>query len=172
MNDQEHTVRGVSGVIDRCILFVGRSLSWANGLLVIIIVLQVTLRYGFRSGMVALEELQWHLYALAFMFGLSYDLVTDAHVRVDLISGRLSPRAREWIDLLGTVFLLLPFTLVIIYYGCEFFYDSWVHQEKSLAAIGLPFRWAIKGVIPVSFTFLALAAVSRVIKAVSAIMKR
>ena len=171
MADQHQTAQGVSGTIDRCILFVGRSLSWANGLLVIIIVLQVTLRYGFRSGLVALEELQWHLYALAFMFGLSYDLVTDAHVRVDLISGRLSPKAREWIDLLGTVFLLLPFTLVITYYGCEFFYDSWVHQEKSLAAMGLPFRWAIKGVIPVSFVFLALAAASRVIKAVSAIMK-
>lgn len=171
MHDHEHTARGVSGALDRGILLVGRSLCWANGLLVIIIVLQVTLRYGFRSGMVALEELEWHLYALAFMFGLSYDLVTDAHVRVDLIYGRLSPKTREWIDLLGTVFLLLPFTLVITYFGCEFFYDSWVHQEQSLAAMGLPFRWAIKGVIPLSFVFLTLAAISRIIKAISAILK-
>jgi TRAP-type mannitol/chloroaromatic compound transport system permease small subunit len=162
---------GLPGMIDRSILAVGRFLSWANGLLVLVIVLQVTLRYGFRSGLVALEELEWHLYALAFMFGLSYDLVTNSHVRVDLLYNRFSERTREWIDLLGSLFLLLPFICVIIFYGLEFFYESWIHGESSLAAMGLPYRWVIKGVIPVSFAFLGLAALSRIIKAVQAICR-
>ncbi len=68
---------------DRFILKFGQCLSWANFVLIFVIVVQVTLRYGFGRGMVALEELEWHLYAVAFMFGLSYAVVTDAHVRVD-----------------------------------------------------------------------------------------
>jgi TRAP-type mannitol/chloroaromatic compound transport system permease small subunit len=162
---------GRAGAVDRFILAVGRFLSWANGLLVVIIVLQVTLRYGFRSGMVALEELEWHLYALAFMFGLSYDLVTDAHVRVDLLYNRFGPKTREWIDLLGTIFLLLPFIGVIFWFGLEFFYDSWIHNEHSLAPMGLPYRWAIKAVIPLSFALFGLAAISRVVRAIQRIRK-
>jgi len=97
------------GAIDRFILRFGHFLSWANFLLIFVIVVQVTLRYGFGRGMVALEELEWHLYAVAFMFGLSYAVVTDAHVRVDLISIRMSTAARAWVEIMGILFLLLPF---------------------------------------------------------------
>ena len=163
---------GVSIWIDEMILKIGRFFAWANGILILVIVLQVTLRYGFSSGMVMLEELQWHLYAVAFMFGLSYALVTDAHVRVDLLHSKLSERTREWIEILGTFFLLLPFIIVIIYYGVEFFQQSWVHNEHSVAPMGLPFRWAIKAVIPLSFALFGLAALSRLIRAFYLIRKR
>lgn len=172
MNPVDETAAGgISGRIDGVILAVGRFLSWANGILILVIVLQVTLRYGFGRGMVALEELQWHLYAVAFMFGQSYALVTDAHVRVDLLHSRFSWRAREWIEILGTVLLLLPFIVALGYYGIEFFQQSWVHGERSTAPMGLPFRWAIKAVIPVSLAFFALAAVSRVIRAAERLWK-
>jgi len=157
---------GESNAVDRLILRIGRFLSWANGVLIIVIVLQVCLRYGFGRGMVALEELEWHLYSVAFMFGLSYAVVTNAHVRVDLISGFLSKRTREWIEILGTVILLLPFIAVVIVYGLEFFQSSWVRSERSLAPMGLPYRWFIKAVIPLSFALLALAALSRLVKAI------
>jgi TRAP-type mannitol/chloroaromatic compound transport system permease small subunit len=156
-----------SDVVDRFILRIGRLLAWANGLLVLVIVLQVTLRYGFGRGMVALEELEWHLYSVAFMFGLSYAVVTDAHVRVDLVSSFLSRRTREWIEILGIVFLLLPFIAVVIIFGLEFLQSSWVRNERSLAPMGLPYRWAIKAVIPASFAFFAAAALSRLYKAVA-----
>jgi TRAP-type mannitol/chloroaromatic compound transport system permease small subunit len=158
---------GFVGAVNRFILGLGHFLSWANALLIVVIVTQVTLRYGFGRGFVALEELEWHLYSVAFMFGLSYAVVTDAHVRVDLISQFLSRSKREWIEIMGILFLLLPFIVVVIIYGWEFFVASWVHNERSTAPLGLPFRWAIKSVIPLSFALFGLAAAARLAKAVN-----
>jgi TRAP-type mannitol/chloroaromatic compound transport system permease small subunit len=152
------------GVIDRYILHFGRFLSWANFVLIFVIVVQVTLRYGFGRGMVALEELEWHLYAVAFMFGLSYAVVTDSHVRVDLLSSRMSPSARAWVEISGILVLLLPFIVIVIVYGWEFFLSSWVRHERSLAPMGLPYRWAIKAVIPLSFVVFGLAALTRLVR--------
>lgn len=160
------TKNGVSGALDRFILGTGRVLAWANGLLIVVIVVQVTLRYGFGRGFVFLEELEWHLYSLAFMFGMAYALVTNAHVRVDMISTRLSPRTQEWIEGFGTLLVLMPFIAALIYYGAEFFWDSWIHDERSSAPMGMPYRWAIKAVIPLSFLLFALAACSRLIRVV------
>ncbi|MEJ2718751.1 MAG: TRAP transporter small permease subunit [Deltaproteobacteria bacterium] len=158
--------------LDGFILRIGRFLAWANGVLILVIVLQVVLRYGFGHGLVILEELEWHLYSLAFMFGLSYALVSDSHVRVDLLSGRLSVRTRAWIEVLGKVFLLFPFIAVVIYYGIEFFWASWVLNERSLAPMGLPWRWAVKAVVPVSFALFGVAAVSRLIRSFGILMGR
>ena len=155
-----------AGAVDRFTLRFGQLLSWANFLLIFIIVVQVILRYGFGRGMVALEELEWHLFALAFMFGLSYAVVTDAHVRVDLLSNLMSRSARAWVEIFGITFLLLPFITIVIIYGWEFFWSSWVSHERSLAPMGLPYRWAIKAVIPLSFILLGLAALTRLISTI------
>jgi TRAP-type mannitol/chloroaromatic compound transport system permease small subunit len=165
--NEKNGKRSMSGALDEFVLRIGRFLAWANGILIFVIVLQVVLRYGFGRGLVILEELEWHLYALAFMFGQSYAVVTNAHVRVDLMHAFLSKRTQEWVEVFGTLFLLLPFIVVVIFYGLEFFYHSWIHNERSLAPMGLPWRWAIKAVIPLSFGMFALAAVSRMLKAVS-----
>ena len=153
----------VAGAVDRFTLRFGQFLSWANFVLIFIIVLQVILRYGFGRGMVALEELEWHLFAVAFMFGLSYAVVTDAHVRVDLLSNRMSRSTRAWVEIFGITLLLLPFIVIVIIYGWEFFWSSWVRHERSLAPMGLPYRWAIKAVIPLSFILFGLAALTRLI---------
>ncbi len=163
--------RSLPDKLDRFILSIGRFFSWANGLLVLIIVLQVLLRYGFSHGLVLLEELEWHLYALAFMFGLSYALTNDLHVRVDLFHSRFPEKARHWIDVLGTIFLLFPFIVAVLYHGWAFFLDSWVHNERSAAPLGLPYTWAIKAVIPLSVGMLGLAAFSRVIRSLQTIFK-
>jgi len=162
--DAEENKNSVAGAIDRFTLRFGQFLSWANFVLIFVIVLQVILRYGFGRGMVALEELEWHLYALAFMFGLSYAVVTDAHVRVDLISSRMRPSTRAWVEIMGILVLLLPFIVTVIFHGCEFFVPSWVRHERSLAPMGLPYRWAIKAVIPLSFLLFGLAALTRLIR--------
>lgn len=162
----EKNEKGFTGAIDRFILQLGRFLSWANFLLIIVIVIQVILRYGFGRGMVALEELEWYLYSVAFMFGLSYAVVTDAHVRVDLIWNMLSKPKRLWIEIFGIVFLLLPFIVIVIIYGWEFFVSSWVRHERSLAPMGLPYRWAIKAVIPLSFILFGLSALTRLIRTI------
>lgn len=148
-------------IIDNLILGFGRIVAWANGILVLIIVLQVTLRYGFDSGFVILEELQWHLYSVAFMFGLSYAAITDAHVRVDVLSNRFPVKVKHGIEVAGALFLMLPFIIAVIIHGYSFFLDSWIHSERSNAPLGLPWRWAIKAVIPISFAFFGMAIISR-----------
>ena len=163
--------RSVSDVINQFILSVGHVISWANGLLIIVIVLQVFLRYGLGQGLVIFEELEWHLYALSFMFGFSYAHVMGAHVRVDLLFMRFSRRTQEWIDLLGIILLLMPFIIVVIVDGVDFFYESWVHNEGSDAPMGLCCRWAIKAVIPLSFAMFGLSAISRLIQAVNFLRK-
>lgn len=162
----EKNEKGFAGAVDRFILRTGHVLCWANALLIVVIVVQVILRYGFGRGMVALEELEWHLFAVAFMFGLSYAVVTDAHVRVDLLSSRMSTSARAWVEILGITLLLLPFIVIVIIYGWEFFWSSWVRHERSLAPMGLPYRWAIKAVIPLSFIVLGLAALTRLTRTI------
>lgn len=173
--DMEYSVTptvALSDVIDRWILRSGRFVSWANVILIAITVLQVVLRYGFGKGMVVLEELEWHLYGLAFMFGLSYALTTNSHVRVDLIQSRFSRKTKEWIDLVGHFFLLLPFVIACIYYGWEFFQSSWLANERSDAPLGLPWRWLIKSVVPITMTFLGAATISKIIRAISIIRSK
>lgn len=165
----QSTKKSISDVIDDQLLRIGRVLSWANGLLVVVIVTQVVLRYGFGHGLVVLEEFEWHLYGLAFMFGLSYALVTDAHVRVDLLQSKFSEKTRCWIEVVGTLLVLLPFIVAVVIHGYDFFLDSWTHSERSSAPLGLPFRWAIKAVIPVSFVLFGVAALSRVLRCLSVI---
>jgi len=157
--------------IDSLILRIGQVVMWVNLLLVAIIILQVTLRYGFGSGHPMIEELQWHLYAVGVMFGLSYAQTTDSHVRVDVLAMRLSENAvRRW-EIFGILVFLLPFLWVVFYHSLDFVADSWRTNERSDAPLGLPWRWAIKAVIPVSFALLAAAAVSRLIRDVVALSR-
>lgn len=148
-------------ILDNFILNLGKIIAWANGLLILVIVLQVTLRYGFSNGLVVLEELEWHLYGLSFMFGLSYAAINNSHVRVDLFSNRFPKKVRHWIEVLGALFLMLPFIIAVMIHSYQFFIDSWIHSERSVAPLGLPWRWAIKAVIPISFGLFGIAIISR-----------
>lgn len=167
-NNTEISVPIADG-IDNFMLATGRLLSWANFILILVTMLQVVLRYGFNHGLVVLEELEWHLYGFAFMMGLSYALITNSHVRVDVIQSRFSRKTREWIDIIGHVFLLLPFIATVIYFGWEFTYKSFELSEHSNAPMGLPYRWIIKSVVPISFAFLGLATISRIIRSFAVI---
>ena len=150
--------------IDWVIRKAGNLIAWSYVLLVLVIILQVVLRKGFSSGLIVLEELQWHLYAVGVMFGISYAQVNNAHVRVDLIYGSLRIRTKRIIDILGILTLVLPFIAVIFIHSLDFFADSWRINESSQSPSGLPWRWAIKAVIPLSFGMLGLAVVSRLIR--------
>ena len=114
-----------------------------------------------------LEELQWHLYALGIMFGASYAQMMDSHIRVDIIHARLTEKWRLRWDLFGTIFLLLPFIIVIFHHSLDFVHESWRLNERSDAPLGLPWRWAIKSVIPISFGLLGLATLARAARIIS-----
>jgi TRAP-type mannitol/chloroaromatic compound transport system permease small subunit len=151
----------VSRIIDPLLDRIGRAASWLWLVLLLVIVGNVLLRYVFGEGRVELEELQWHLYSLGFLFGLAYAFQADAHIRVDVLSERFTPRTRAWLELYGLLLALLPFLALILIYSVPFVWQSFALSEVSQAAGGLPMRWAIKAALPVGFFLLLLGALSR-----------
>ncbi|MEE4360934.1 MAG: TRAP transporter small permease subunit [Pseudomonadales bacterium] len=147
--------------VDAALLKLGGALSWIWLLLLAVIVLNVVLRYVFGEGRVEFEEIQWHLYAIGFLGSLSLAVVTDDHVRVDVVHERLSPRHKAWIELYGTLLLLGPFLTLVLVNALPFVAAAWRSGEISQAPGGLPLRWAIKAVLPLAFALLALAALAR-----------
>ncbi|WP_281647971.1 TRAP transporter small permease subunit [Parendozoicomonas sp. Alg238-R29] len=115
----------------------------------------VVARYVFNDVSIGMQELEWHLFAAMFMLGVPYTLRVGGHVRVDLIYERLSLRSKAYIDLFGSLFLLMPFALLVGYYGVGFAHEAWELGETSGDPGGLPHRWIIKAVIP--FTFFSIA---------------
>lgn len=158
--------------IDNAVRTIGHTVMWVNFILMIAIVSQVFMRYAFSMNFPQLDELQWHLYGLTTMFGLSYAMISNSHVRVDLLHVLLSRRSQRIIEIIGILFLLSPFLYLMIDQGFEYFYESWRVNERSDSPIGLPARWALKAVIPLSFILLAFAAVARLIHDVHALYTR
>ena len=154
----------VSAAIDRVIALVGRWLSYIWGVLLAIIVVNVVARYLFDEGRIELEELQWHLYSIGFLFGMSYAYQADAHIRVDLLHERMHPRTQAWIELYGILLLLLPFIAIVLIYSIPFVASSYAVSEVSASPGGLPLRWLIKAVLPLAFFLLLMTAVARTIR--------
>lgn len=148
---------GVGAVVRR----IGVAASWLWLVLVLVIVFQVVLRYVFGQGSIALEEFQWHLYGVAFLLGLGFCLQADRHVRIDVLAEQWPLRSKAWVELVGLALFLLPFVVAVIYESAKFAYVSWQFGEISSAPGGLPYRWIIKGFIPIGFTLLGVAALAR-----------
>ena len=134
--------------------------------MVLIIGYDVVMRYLFHIGSVALQELEWHLFALLFLLGAAYTFKHDSHVRVDIFyhSKRMSDRGRAWIDLLGGLFLLTPFCLLIIISSFPFIETAFVMHEGSPDPGGLPFRFLLKAMIPLSFTLILLQGLAHMLR--------
>lgn len=162
MNEQNNlSPVPLSDKIDQGIQRIGLSIAWVYVLLVLVIMTQVILRKGFSSGLIILEELEWHLYAAGVMFGLAYAQTTNSHVRVDLFYSKFQAKTKYIIEILGILLLVLPFITVIFLHSLDFVTDSWRINEHSESPSGLPWRWLIKGIIPVSMLILGLAVLSR-----------
>jgi len=150
-----------SNFVDRLIIRLGNAVSWIWLLLLAVIVLNVVMRYVFAEGRIEFEEVQWHLYSIGFLLGLSYGFVTDSHIRVDVIRERLSPTMQAWIELYGSLLLLLPFIILVLIAAVPFITYSFSTGEISEAPGGLPFRWFIKSFLPIGFLLLLLSVTAR-----------
>ncbi len=146
---------------DRLIGWFGEAASLLWTVLMLVIVFQVVLRYGFGRGSIMLEETQWHLYAVGFLLGLSFTEVRERNVRIDVLAENFSYKARLWIELFGITVFLLIFTLLVIWFAVPFVVTSWQLNEVSAAPGGLPYRWVLKSFLVTSFALLALAGMSR-----------
>ena len=151
---------GLSGpeiLLDR----VAASLSWIWLGLIVVIVISVVLRYVFGIGRIEFEELQWHLYAAGFLMGIVACAARDRHVRVDVFRERMAKRTRDWVDLYGILLLQLPFIVLGLLSTLPFVADSFAVNERSDAAGGLPFRWILKSMLPLTFALLGVSTLSR-----------
>jgi TRAP-type mannitol/chloroaromatic compound transport system permease small subunit len=146
---------------DSVVTRTGEAISWIWLVLLAVIVANVTLRYAFGSGRIEFEELQWHLYSVGFLIGLSYCAQADAHIRVDVLRDRMPARIQAWIELYGLLLLLFPFIALMLLFGVPFVADSFARSEVSASPGGLAYRWAIKGALVLGFALLGLASASR-----------
>jgi len=155
-------------VLNDCI---GRVSAWLCLLMVVIGAFNAVARYvgryfGTNLSSNAYFELQWYLFSLLFLFGAAYTLRHNGHVRVDVLYGALSPRRRAWINLLGTLLFLIPFSLLTIYLSWDWMLNSWRQMETSPDPGGLA-RYPIKTMIPLAFALLLLQGISEAIKQIA-----
>ncbi len=142
---------------------VGRFTHWLILACVLISAGNAIARYGFSLSSNAFLEIQWYLYSIVFLGAAGYTLKHNAHVRIDLVSGRLSQRTQAWIDVFGALFMLLPVCTIIVWYGGSAFIESYRIGELSADAGGLA-RWPIKLVLPLAFLLLMLQGIAETIK--------
>jgi TRAP-type mannitol/chloroaromatic compound transport system permease small subunit len=121
------------------------------------------MRYTFNYSSNAYLEIQWYLFGAVFMLGGGYAFLRNAHVRIDVVNSRLSPRGRNWVDVFGIVFFLFPLCYMLATMGWPVFERAWISGEVSSSAGGL-IRWPVFLLIPVGFSLLALQGVSELIK--------
>ena len=142
---------------------VGRMAYWLVLAAVLISAGNAGARYGLNAGSNAWLEVQWYLFSAIVLLGAGYALREGAHVRIDLVAGRLSRRAQAWIDIFGGIFMLLPVSAIILWYGWDAFLLSWHENEVSTDAGGL-LRWPVKLLIPAGFALLILQGIAETIK--------
>jgi len=120
-------------------------------------------RYGFNLSSNAMLEVQWYLFSAVFLLCSGYTFLRNEHVRIDLVSNRLSAKGRNWVDIVGIVLFLLPVCYMIVTMSWPSFIESYVNDEQSSNAGGLV-RWPVRILIPVGFSLLGMQAVSELIK--------
>jgi len=153
-------------VIESITEWVGRTASWLVLAMVLLICYDVAMRYLFQQGSVALQELEWHLFALIFLLGSAYTLKHDQHVRVDIIyqSRFVSDKQRALINVFGTLFFLLPFCILLLITAWPFVENAFYYQEGSPDPGGLPYRFLLKGSLLIAFALLILQGLADLLR--------
>ena len=159
-------------MISRIINFVGRSTSWLSFLLVILIFVNVVLRYFFDHSSAWITELEWHAFALIFLLSASYTYKADQHVRVDLFYTKFSKKKKAWVNIIGDLIFLLPWCIIIFYTSFKYAHHAFVIGETSAEPEGLSFRFLIKGSIALGFLLLFLQGIDNLIKNIKLILNK
>ena len=149
------SLKFLSKIID----ILGNFCSLLMLLMIVNVFYDVIMRYFFNDVSIGMQELEWHLFAAMFMFGIAYTLKEDAHVRVDIFYDVMSEKKKAIINIFGSVVFALPITLLILYFGSDYASEAYSMGEGSADPGGLPHRWIVRSVIPLSSFFLVLAII-------------
>jgi TRAP-type mannitol/chloroaromatic compound transport system permease small subunit len=162
MNKLRKYIKFVDSMNER----IGNAIAWLTLVLVLVVCFDVVTRYVFKFSSVGVQELEWHLFAVIFLMGAAYTLKHEKHVRVDIIYSRLTEKKQAVINLIGVAFFLIPFCLLIINSSIDFVWNSFIIGESSPDPGGLPARFILKAVLPISFVLILLQGISVLFKSI------
>jgi TRAP-type mannitol/chloroaromatic compound transport system permease small subunit len=145
---------------------IGKGIAWLTLILVLVVCFDVISRYVFKSSSVGVQELEWHIFAVIFLMGAAYTLKHDKHVRVDIIFSRLTEKKQAVVNIIGTVLFLIPFSVLIIFSSFDFVWNSFTIGESSPDPGGLPARFILKAVLPLSFIFILFQGTALLFKSI------
>lgn len=144
--------------------FIGTITAISMVLMILNVFYDVIMRYFFKSGSIAMQEMEWHLFSVIILLGISYTLKEDGHVRVDLIYDRLSSKRKALINMVGAVIFILPIALLVGTSSINNAMEAFISMEQSGDPGGLPYRWIVKALIPLSFFLLIITTIGFFIK--------
>lgn len=156
----------ISSAIDAMNSRIGHIVKWAILAAVLISAVNAIIRKLFNQSSNSWLEMQWYLFGAVFMLGAAYTFLKNEHIRIDVVTSHFAKRTRDWIDVFGHVFFLIPFCWIMIWHGIPFFQRSYAINEQSMNAGGLTV-WPAKILVPLGFALLLAQAVSELIKRVA-----
>jgi TRAP-type mannitol/chloroaromatic compound transport system permease small subunit len=160
----ESPIRRLARRIDAWQDAFGRALAWLMLLMVLVVFSDVVMRYALNVTSVFTQELEWYLFAIAYLLGAGYVMLHDEHVRVDIVYSRLSPRQKARLDFILLFVFFFPSCLLIVYTTWPFFRNAYMVLEGSPDPGGIPARWALKSVIIIAFVILIIQGFSQAVK--------
>ncbi|MGO3927288.1 TRAP transporter small permease subunit [Rhodopseudomonas pseudopalustris] len=161
----------LSRVIDAVNSVIGRWISWLILIAVVISATNAVVRKTLDVSSNLFLEMQWVLFSVVFLLCSPWTLLNNEHIRIDIINHALPLKLRSWIDMIGHVFFLLPFAVIMLWWSIPFFLNSWHQNEQSFSAGGLP-QWPAKSLIMVACVLLIIQAISEIIKRAAMLMGR
>ena len=163
---------GFASVIDRLTAALGRAAAWLALAVVLVQFGLVVARYVFGAGSVPVTEAVIYGQVMLVTLTAAWTLRTGGHVRVDVFYAEASPRARAWVDLVGTLVLLLPFMLTLLWLSAPYAARSWAIMERSQESAGLPLVFVLKTLIPVFALLMVLQGIAQAVRAIEILRSR
>lgn len=151
-------------IFDKFADFIGSITSVAMVLMILNVFYDVIMRYFFRAGSIAMQEMEWHLFSIIILLGVAYTLKEDGHVRVDLVYDRLSEKKKAMINMVGVFAFILPIALLVGISSIHNAHEAYLSMEQSGDPGGLPYRWIVKSLIPLSFLLLIITSIGYFIR--------
>ena len=155
-------LKSIESFINQINEWLGRSVAWFILAMVLITFFNVVMRYGFNFGLIAIQESVIYLHSFVFMLAIAYTYKHNDHVRVDIFYSKYSSIQKAWVNLLGTLLLLFPFCIYLIFSSWDYAAKSWALLEGSREAGGLPLLFIIKTLVPLMPALLLLQGVATV----------
>ncbi len=150
--------------LEKIVSYFGKIGSWLALPLIFIIIFDIITRRFFILGSTKLQEMEWHLHTALFLLLIGYAYIKNSHVRIEIVREKYSSSLKSMFEIFGIILFLIPYTLLIIYYGLDFVDRSFRMNEVSSALTGLSHRWIIKSFIPIGMILLFIAGVSILLK--------